>query len=146
MFCDLLSRNGCVTAVTLYDRLHATDTTHPKAITTPQPQYTIIMPTGVAITSNTKQPRSRDLDIADNPLLPTLSMDRWPTARHISAAQSDASLKSPTFKDVDGHQLLTDTRGRILLPAPSPDTGNIVDTVIVAGDMFHRSSDATHCR
>ena len=145
LFCDLLSRNGCVTALALHRKLHEMDEHHANERPRPAMQYAIIMPTSTPM-PKAKPYRSRDVDVADEPLLPALSATTWHTPKTIKDAQTTARLVSPTCMDVDGVQLLTNPQGRILLPAPACPGSDILDTVIVAahqGDMFHRSSSAT---
>ena len=127
MFCDLQSRNGCSTTVRLHAQLHLSDMAHDQN-PPPPGQQSIIMPTNVPMPKK-QRGRSRDLDVADNPLLP---QQGWSTATRIAAAQTAARLQSPIFIDAVGEQLLTDARGRILLPPPAGDGASIIDTVIVA--------------
>ena len=149
MFCDLLSRNGCTTAVALHRQLH-TGLAHspepPPASSIAAKQYAIIMPTGLPRAPAGGAKRSRDLNVADNRLLPAVGADTWPTPKAIADAQTAACLRSPTHIDVDGHYLLTDASNRVLLPAPQVGAGGLLDVIIVVahqGDRYHRSSEDT---
>ena len=149
MFCDLLSRNGCSTAVLLHARMHdqmarlrhdARD--HAGAAGR---QYAIIMPSGIPPTGVDSR-RARDIDVHRNPLLPTMRSTLQVTAAQIASAQADAGIQSPSFIDVGSDSLLVNANGKVIIPAPSTRHGGILDQLIVIahqGDLHHRSSTET---
>lgn len=148
LFCDLLSRNGCTTAILLYSRLHSQRSrlVHTSVTTsaTPKGQYAIIMPAGIP-PRKAKARRTRDLDITDNPLLPMAAALKI-TSRDIATEQAAAAIQSPTFIDVGGTHLYTNARGHVIVPAPVANHGGILDKLIVIahqGDHHHRSSAET---
>ena len=150
LFCDLLSRNGCTTAILLHARLHdhTARLRHDEACAPAAAvgkQYAIIMPAGArpAATSNSR--RSRDIDVQQNPLLPKQNM-LSATADKIAEAQSNALIRAPTFIEVNGTALFTNAKGKVIVPAPPARHGGILDQLIVIahqGDLHHRSSDET---
>lgn len=122
MFCDLLSRNGCTTAILLHARLHDhTANLRHNAIVSPPPaagkQYAIIMPAGVPPKNPTRARRSRDVDVHTNPLLPKQDMLQV-TAPRIADAQVDANIRATTFVEVGGTTLFTNASGKVIIPAP----------------------------
>ena len=149
MFCDLLSRNGCTTAVLLHARLHDQiarmrhdhiDHARPAGS-----QYAIIMPSGIPPTGVDSR-RARDIDVHRNPLLPSMQSTIQVTATNIAAAQVEAGIQAPSFIDVGSDSLLVNANGKVIIPAPSARHGGILDKLIVIahqGDLHHRSSTET---
>ena len=147
MFCDLMSRNGCASALTLYRKLHS-ELVHTEAGAAGRvgKQFAIIMPTGLPAAPPGGVKRSRDLNVFDNRLLPAVGSGTWPTPEAIAACQQTVRLRSPHWLDVKGHFLLTNASGRVMIPAPQEGAGGMLDVLIVVahqGDHYHRSSGDT---
>ena len=135
-FCDLLSRNGCATAVSTWASVkHGAGDSRGEA----HPQMAIITP---AAMPGRVRAGTKDLDISGDDLMVTIPTEQWPTPDRIAAAQQEAGVYTDYIDSTASTPMFTNEKGRIVLPL----TGAVTEQVIAVchqGDHIHRSADET---
>ena len=135
-FCDLLSRNGCKEPVEQWKQSKAsqagtTDIAHP--------QMAIIEPTNMPKGDSRGH---RDLDIRGDDLMPTVSVDEWPTPERLRQAQQEGRVQSDKMDESNAVPLHVNATNKIILPVDHDTTMEII-AICHQGDHAHRSAANT---